>query len=105
MKQVVEFLESFVLIALVLVGLGGLSYNLFRVDGWLEKVLGRIWDLDIQYSLMTIPMLIGAVVLFNMWRGGRAVHSRNSILPNVLLYGLFAAGVYYAGRYVLTGTV
>ncbi len=70
MKQLIEFLESLIVITLVLAGIGGLAFN-----------------------------------LFNLWRGGRVIHSRTSILPNLFLYGLFAAGVYFIGRYVLTGAV
>lgn len=105
LKQLVEFLESFVVIALVLAGLGGISYNLFRTDGWLETTLGNIWELDTKYILIVIPVFVGAVIMFNMWRGGRVIHSKTSILPNLLLYSLFVAGVYFIGRYVLTGTV
>lgn len=105
MKQIVEFLESFVVITLVLAGIGGISYNLFREDGWLETTLGNILNLDIQYSLIVITMLVGAVILLNLWRGGRVIHSKTSMLPNLLLYSLFVAGVYFIGRYVLTGTV
>ena len=104
MKQLVEFLESFIVIALVLTGIGGISFNLFRVDGWLETALGSIWKLDTQYILIAIPVLVGAVIMFNLWRGGRVIHSRTSIIPNLILYSLFVAGVYYIGRYVLTGT-
>ena len=105
LKQLVEFLESFIVIALVLAGLGGISYNLFRTNGWLETTLGHIWELDTQYILIAVPVVVGAVVLFNMWRGGRVIHSKTSIIPNLLLYSLFVAGVYFVGRYVLTGTV
>lgn len=105
LKQLVEFLESFVVIALVLAGIGGISYNLFRADGWLETTIGTFWKLDTQYILIAIPLLVGAIILFNLWRGGRVIHSKTSILPNLLLYSLFAAGMYFVGRYVLTGTV
>ncbi len=105
MKKIVEFLESLIVITLVLAGVGGLAFNLFRENGWLETGLGNFLNLDIQYGLMVAIMLIAAVVVFNLWRRGRVIHSRTSIIPNLFLYGLFAAGVYFIGRYVLTGAV
>ncbi len=105
MKQVAEFLESFVIIALVLAGISGLSYKLLGEEGWLESMIGNIWDLDTQYSLIAIPLLIAAIILFNMWRGNRVIHSKSSKLPDIILYGLFATGVYFIGRYVLTGSI
>lgn len=105
MKRIYDFIESFVIIALVLVGISGLSYNLFRVDGWLETVLGKIWDLETQYMLITVPVLVGAVILFNLWRGNQVLHSKTSKFPNLLLYGLIGVGLFYVGRYVWTGTI
>ncbi len=105
LKTLVEFIESFIVIALVLAGIGGLSYNLFREEGWLERTLGNIWNLDTQYSLIAVPVVVGAIIMFNLWRGGRVMHSKTSILPNLLLYAMFGAGLYFIGRYILTGTI
>ncbi len=105
MKQIYEFLESFVVMALVLAGIGSISYHLFREDGWLETAVGNIWNLDTHYIVIAVPVAVGTVVLFNMWRGGRVIHSKTSILPNLLLYSLIGAGLYYIGSYVLTGTI
>ncbi len=105
MKRIYDFFGSFIIIALVLVGISGLSYNLFRVDGWLETVLGKIWDLETQYILITVPVLVGAVILLNLWRGNQVMHSKTSKFPNLLLYSLIGVGLFYVGHYVLTGTI
>ena len=103
MKQIVEFLESFVIVGLVLAGIAGISYNLFREEGWIEGILGNIWNFNIQYPLIAIPVTIGAIVMFRLWSRDKVVHGKTSKLPNLILYTLVIAGAYYIGRYAITG--
>ena len=105
MKRIVEFLESFVIIGLVLAGIAGISFNLFRDDGWIEAALGNIWDLNVQYPLIAIPVTIGAFVMFRLWSRDRVIHGKTSRLPNLILYSLVIAGAYYVGRYAITGSL
>lgn len=103
MKQIVEFLESFVIVGLVLAGIAGISYNLFREEGWIEGILGKIWNFNIQYPLIAIPVTIGAIVMFRLWSRDKVIHGKTSKLPNLILYTLVIAGAYYIGRYAITG--
>lgn len=103
MKQIVGFLESFIIIGLVLAGIAGISFNLFRDDGWIEGALGNILDINVQYPLIAIPVTIGAVVMFRLWSRDRVIHGKTSRLPNLVLYSLVIAGAYYIGRYAITG--
>lgn len=105
MKQYLEFLESFAVILLVLAGLTGISYNLFRDDGWIESALGNIWDIEVQYPLIAVPVTIGAVVMGLMWRDNRLARGQRSKLPTYFLYLLMAAGAYYIGNYIVYGTL
>lgn len=105
MKQIVEFLESFVIVGLVLAGIAGISYNLFRDEGWIEAALGNIWDFNVQYPLIAIPVTIAAIVMFRLWSRDRVIHGKTSKLPNLMLYALVIAGAYYIGRYAITGSL
>ncbi|MBX9812233.1 MAG: hypothetical protein K2Y16_11585 [Burkholderiales bacterium] len=105
MKPVVEFLESFVVVVLVLAGIAGLFYNLFRDNGWLGTVLGKIWDLETRYPLIAIPVTIGAIIMFRLWWRDKVIHGKTSRLPDFLLYALMAGGAYFIGRYAITGSL
>lgn len=105
MKQVVEYLQALATFALVLAGVGGLSYHAFREDGWIETAVGNIWQLEFQYPLIAVPLTIAAIVVFKLWRDGRIVHGRTSRLTGWLIYGLMAAGAYFIGSYALHGTL
>ena len=103
MKKIVEFVQSFVVITLVLTGIGGLSYNLFRENGWMEAIVGKLWDIGTRHTLIAISMAIAATIVFMLWRQGKAIHGRTSKLPDLIVYAVMAAGVYFIGQYFITG--
>lgn len=103
MKQILEFLESFVVMALVLAGLAGISYHMFRDGGWMESILGNIWNFQAKYPLIALPVLVGAIILGIMWRNHRLATGHVGKLPTLLLYLLMAAGAYFIGHYAIRG--
>ena len=105
MKQFVELLESSVIVALVLAGIGGISYHVFRVGGWMETSLDKFWNLEARHVLIGIPVIIVGVFLFRVLHGGKSLHSKTSVIPNIILYTLMAAGAYFIGRYAITGSM
>jgi len=103
-KQYLEYLESFGVVALVLFGIGGFSYHLFRDDGWVETVLGNLWDVSIQYPLIALPVIVAAVYLGRRWNDARITHGRTTSLPDYVIYALMASGLVFIVRYFWVGT-
>jgi hypothetical protein len=103
MKKIFEYMQSGIGIALILAGIGGLSYELFREGGWIETLLGTLWNIGTRHTLIVIPVVIAAAILFNSRkRKGNAVHGvhgRSSRLPDMVLYTIMAAGAYYTARF------
>ncbi len=90
---------------LVLAGIGGISFHLFRDDGWLEMIFGNIFELHVQYPLIAIPVTFAAIILIRMWRENRLAHGRLQHLPNIFIYTLMALGVYFIGYFWINGTL
>lgn len=105
MKDVIEYVQSFVVIALILAGIGGLSYHLFREDGWLETLLGDVLAMQLQYPLIAIPLTIAAIWLGVMWRNKRITRGHVSRLPDAFIWALMAAGAYFIGYYLIHGSL
>lgn len=105
MRQVIEYLQSFVVIALILAGISGVSYHLFKEEGWIEAIIGNVFDLEMQYPLIAIPLTIAAIILGKMWRDNRLTGGRVSKLPDVFIWALMAAGVYFIGYYAINGSL
>lgn len=105
LKQILEYIESFATVILVLAGIGGISWHLFRDDGWIEMAFGNIFKLHIQYPLIAIPVTFAAIIMLRMWRENRLAHGRLKELPNIFIYTLMALGVYFIGYFWIHGTL
>jgi hypothetical protein len=104
-KQYLEYAESFAVIALVLFGITGFSYHLFKDDGWIEAVIGNVWDVSVQYPLIALPVIVAAVYLGRMWNQSRIAHGRFSKLPDLVIYALMASGAVFIVRYFWFGNL
>ena len=105
MKQLLEYVESFVVIVLVLFAITGFSYHLFRDDGWIEAAVGSAWDVSVRYPLIALPVMVAAVVLSKTWNQARLTHGHVSKLPDFVIYALMAAGAVFIVRYFWYGNL
>ena len=105
MKQYLEYAESFAVIVLVLFGITGFSYHLFKDNGWIEAVIGNVWDVSVQYPLIALPVIVAAVYLGRMWNQSRIAHGRFSKLPDLVIYSLMASGAVFVVRYFWYGNL
>jgi hypothetical protein len=103
-KQAFDYIVSFVTIGLVLAGLGGVSYNLFREGGWIGGFFGKLWDAQLENPLIAIPVTLGAVFVGKMWYDRQVEHGKTSRLPDVLIYVIMAAGAFFLWRFFSTGS-
>jgi hypothetical protein len=105
LKKVWEYLESFVVIALIVAGLAGFLYNLLREGGWLGTALGEFWEFQFTNPVISVVGIAVLVALFVWWRDRRVALGRISRLPSFAIYALMAAGAYYIGHYAIHGTL
>ena len=103
MKQVLEYVQSFVTISLILAGLGGIAYNMFREGGWLGSALGKVWDVNLEHPVIAIPLTIGLIVIGKLWISHARAKGHASKMPDVLVYVIMAAGVYFIWQYFSHG--
>ena len=105
MREILIYLESFVVMMLVLTGLAGISFNLFRDGGWIERGLGNVWDYTMKYPLIVIFVAAAALVLARWWRHDYSTRGYQRLAPTIVLYTIMAAGVYFIGHFALYGTL
>lgn len=104
MKQILDYINSFVTILLVVAGLGGVSYNVFREGGWAGSLLSKFVDVQMDNPILAIPVTIGALFIGKMWYDRQVEHGKTSRLPDVLIYVIMAAGVFFLWRFFSTGS-
>lgn len=86
---------------LMLVGIVGISMELFRDDGWLKTAVGKLFETIT--SMMFIPVIIFVLWLLNRWMTSpnKSETSKSGELP---MYLMMAAGAYYLFRLMTTGS-
>jgi hypothetical protein len=95
---------ALVYFCLTLTGVSGLAYKIFRPEGWLSQALGYVWDVQLQYSLIALPVLIVAIVLgIKLFSG--LLDAKTSVLGNWLTGACMALGVYFIVTLIFYGHV
>lgn len=85
---------------LMLVGIFGITFELFRKNGWLSKLLDGIID-------STASMLLIVVALLGLWLLNRWLSSPNKSetkrVGDIPMYAMMAAGAFYIYRLFTSG--
>jgi hypothetical protein len=102
LKQFLTALEALVTLILVVVAIIGISYHCFRDEGWIVQGFGKISHAYVNYPLMALAATIAAYFAIRAWRNRNTRGLRTNYFDYVV-YTLMAVGIYFIGRYVLTG--
>ncbi len=105
MKQIIEYIQTFFIVVLVLIGVAGLAYRTFREDGWFGTAFARLWNSFFDYPLVAIPLAISVFVFGKLWNDHQIRQGQTSKLPNLFIYGVMAAGAYFSWHLVTQGTL
>jgi len=100
LKQIVEYVQSFVTIALLLAGIGGVAWHMFKENGWFRTFLGKVWDIQMQHPVIAIPLTIAVLFIGKLWYDHNRAKGYTSKLPDILIYVIMAAGVYFIYEFI-----
>lgn len=100
MKQILEHVNSFVTIALILAGIGGMTYHMFKENGWLGAILGKVWDVQMGNPVIAVPVTLGVLFIGKIWYDNNRGQGHTSKLPDMLIYLVMAAGAYFIWQFV-----
>jgi hypothetical protein len=95
----IEDLGAITLVGLVVLGLGGIAYRLFKPEGWGSSLLGYLWDKS--------PWLVwlGAFSIAALTLAGRHVMVTRGSSGNLFTYLLLGSGVFFLFKLVVTGNL
>lgn len=105
MKQIFDYVSSFVTIALILAGIGGVSYHMFKENGWLGLILGKVWDIQMANPVIAIPVTLAILFLGKLWYDHNRSKGHIGKLADILVYVVMAVGAYFAYRLVVDGSL
>lgn len=102
LQEGVQTVFHLLLFSLLVLGFGGLLYKALRSGGWVESVLGRIWDQNPTVVIVTLlAVLAGAT-----W--GTRLFDRLPLYGkrgDMLVYGCLALGLFFAFKLAVTGSL
>lgn len=105
MRSLLTLLGALLVGALVLLGIGGIVYHLFREGGLIARGLGALWDKTYEAPLITIVLIIAAIIVFRALHTIQIGGTRNSKVPDFVLFAFIAAGIFFLGRLLTAGSI
>lgn len=87
---------------LMLAGIAGLAYELFRDNGLFAKIMTKLFESS--SSMMIIPVIIFVLWLLNRWLSSpnKSETKRSGDLP---MYIMMAIGAFYIFRFINSGSL
>lgn len=98
-KESFQLILSLIYVAFVIAGISGISYSLFRSEGWVSNWLGSVWSMEMHFLVMAVPVFIISIVVVKKWLNGLFASSKGDTLVNILMGILLLAGIYFSGKY------
>ena len=98
-KESFQLILSLIYVAFVIAGISGISYSLFRPEGWVSNWLGSVWSMEMHFLVMAVPIFIISIVVVKKWLNGLFASSKGDTLVNILMGILLLAGIYFSGKY------
>lgn len=96
----IEDIWSYIAFALMLIGITGVSWDVFQEDGLAKRFLGAVWDAEVRNPMLFTPIILGGTFLVVVFfRGGFKVGKGNPF-SDLFVYVLMAAGVYYIYQFL-----
>lgn len=88
-------------IGLVIIGLIGLSVEIFRDNGWLKQLLGKLFSSSL--GLAIIPVAIIVIYFVNQWLSSTS-DGKASAKGDLPLYLMMAIGAFFLFNLVTKGS-
>jgi len=105
MRAIFTMIGSVLVGALVLLGIGGLVFHMFRDDGWVAQGLGAIWEAQYKAPLMTVILIVAGLFVVRQLHSAQIGGKRGSVVPDLVLLTFVATGIYFLGRLISNGEI
>jgi hypothetical protein len=100
MVRLLRDIGYFVILCLMVVGVGGIIYHAIGRDGWIEHFISGMLSQGITTALVILAGVAYAGWLVRRWL---IATQRNALFNDMLMYGMVALGLFFVGRW-MTGS-
>ncbi len=102
MTRLLRDIGYFVVLCLMILGVGGVMYHAIGEDGWIERFFGGVLDQGVGTILAVLVGLVLAGWLIRRWL---IASQRHALFNDFLMYGMVALGVLFVGRLLMNGSL
>lgn len=89
-------------VALLVLGVGGLIYKLLKPSGWIGGWLSRFWNFHPGYAALVCFGLLAGGYGLKRWLDG---NSMDGARGDILVYAGLALGIFFAFELLVTGSI
>ena len=100
MRSALQFTGGFLLLVLIMLGVGGTIYKLMAPEGWLAQLLGG----SLNY-LSAIALALVGVACFAWFAQDQIAQTRRDKIGDWWVYAFAAAGLIYAWQIFMRGSL
>lgn len=90
---------------LVVIGLIGISVQLFRDKGWLKQTLSAIMNTSTSTLLVALPVVLLAYLVGKSWMNSHGEHESANLTADVMLYVMMLVGAWFIFSYIISGDI
>ncbi len=98
MVRLLRDIGYFVILCLMVVGVGGVIYHAIGRDGWIERFISGMLSQGITTALVIVAGVAYAGWLIRRWL---IATQRNALFNDLLMYGMVALGLFFMGRWMM----
>mgnify|MGYP000075314348 FL=1 len=105
MRALFNLLGTLLVGGLILLGIGGVAYHLFRENGWLSQGMGALWEAHYEAPFMTLTLLIAGFLVFKALHSAQIGNNSKSKIPDFVMFTFIAIGIFFFGRWLTSGHI
>lgn len=102
LKETSRTLWSSVFLALIVIGITGLSWDAFKDDGWVERRIGDLWGDSFRHPIIIAPIVVGTIFAAYTFLHGGLAPGRSRRSAQILIYVFVTAGLYYSYKWFVS---
>jgi amino acid permease len=96
-----QFYGNLLLIYLVILGIFGAGYHIFKPHGWAPRVISALWQKGALYTLFILVCVFAAFALFKHW----LIDDTDTRNKNWITYLCAGAGLFFSIKLITTGSL
>lgn len=100
--RLVRDIGYFLVLCLMILGVGGIMYHAIGKGGWIDRALGGLMHHGFGTGVGVLLAVGVAFWLVRRWASDLRAHR---LFSDFLLYGVVGVGLFFAGRLLISGSL